>query len=229
MLIQGQHWWFDCFFTTAVNCGVSLLMLFVLHIDLNNTCTMTSRVARRVKAKLRGGRKPLRGKNEMTLRSTVGDWSQGAVEQHAGSGLAAPLKMSCVTETTIMWRPLLTSGRECVLVEPMNVKRVVAEKQRACHAKMHDHIKDIAERNLLLSIGTNYQTLSFFPASLFDIVHYFFSSHQLTSSERCRGVIACKLSNIESRRWQRCLSLFIRCAAVSDFCSAVEQWLVSWQ
>lgn len=99
MLIQGQHWWFDCFFTTAVNCGVSLLMLFVLHIDLNNTCTMTSRVARRVKAKLRGGRKPLRGKNEMTLRSTVGDWSQGAVEQHAGSGLAAPLKMSCVTET----------------------------------------------------------------------------------------------------------------------------------
>lgn len=66
----------------------------------------------------------------------------------------------------IMWRPLPTSGRERVLVRPMNAKRVVAEKQRACLEKMHGQMKDVAGC-LLLSIGTKYQRLFCFPFIFF--------------------------------------------------------------
>lgn len=69
----------------------------------------------------------------------------------------------------------------------MSVKQVVAEKQRACPAKMHGQMKDIAEGDLLLSTEAKYQTFQFF-ACFLDIVYFF--PRQLTSSERCHRVQA---------------------------------------
>lgn len=75
----------------------------------------------------------------------------------------------------------------------MSVKQVVAEKQRACPAKMHGQMKDIAEGDLLLSTEAKYQTFQFF-ACFLDIVYFFPNSPLL------KGVIVGKLSNTESWR-----------------------------
>lgn len=68
-----------------------------LHTDLLRRAALSREQTH--KAKLRGSSQDCERENGMTLGSTLGNSCQGAVEQHPDPGLAAPLKLSCVTET----------------------------------------------------------------------------------------------------------------------------------
>lgn len=144
MLIQGQHCWFDCFFTTAVNLRESLDVASPAHWSQQHLCNDLTRCTPPRQAKLRRGSQDGELEKWNDPRFNCGRlvsrccWATQPVQ-------VSLLHWSCHVsqKQDIMWRRLSTCGRERVLANPMNMKQVVAEKQRACPAKMHGQIKDL--------------------------------------------------------------------------------------